>query len=379
MTRPTFRPILLALLVAAAVGAARPTEAMAQDCPQVLTLPDDQESLSCTIEDWARGQPADPWRLYTDGVVLSERGFLIVGSGPVEVIFTLEERIEDDVPAWFELAVSDNDLVMKRVGKVYRVLLQDPDSHRIDMSLLVTGTAGQSYEGARLYQLNNTADLKVLVRRIPMQCSMWARVSGDVNDTFYGDVAYYMHSTSGVMVDPEQMAMFGLLMGEDMANEFAKVLAEEMQDPDKKEEGDENKGAEKFMLVLQDFKLDQETDDALEVFGILAGQFSLGITADLVPSEDPQKAKLLIDEVTATVGVHDLGDRVAFESIESTGPKPALTILQYEGTDLAYGTFSGDLSTRQSYSLDGAPSRQLHINIEANYTALKGQYTCAKR
>lgn len=116
---------------------------MAQDCPRVLTLPDDQESLSCTIEDWARGQPADHWRLYTDGVVVSERGFLIVGSGPIEVIFTLEERIEDDVPAWFELAVADatgNDLTTKRVGKVYRVLLQDPDSHRIDMSLLVTGT-----------------------------------------------------------------------------------------------------------------------------------------------------------------------------------------------------------------------------------------------
>lgn len=382
MTRPTLRPILLALFLGTVLAAARPPEAVAQDCPQVLALPDDQESLSCTIEDWGSDDPLF-FELYTEGFALSERPILISGTGPIEVIFTLEERIEDDLPAWFELAVEHavpGKSGIKKVGKLYRVLLQDPDPELMRMTLLVTGLAGESLEGARLYTLNNKADLKVIVRRLPMQCSMWARVTGDFTGTFFGDVAYYMHSTDGIMVDPEQMAMFTRLMGEEMAAQFGKVLAEEMQDPDAKEEGDENKGAEKFMLVLQDFKLDQETDDPLAVYAAIAGQFSLGITADLVPSEDPAKAKLLIDEVQATVGaIEGSGDRMLFESIEATGPEPALTILPYGGTDLAYGTFSGDLTTRGKYSLDGAPSRRLRVHIEANYTALKGQYTCAKR
>lgn len=71
--------------------------AAAQGCPQVRELPDGQDSLSCTIEDWGH---ADPWyvRVFADGVAVSETTFLVKGSGPIEVIFTLEETIEDDLP-----------------------------------------------------------------------------------------------------------------------------------------------------------------------------------------------------------------------------------------------------------------------------------------
>ena len=83
---------------------------------------------------------------------------------------------------------------------------------------------------------------------------MWARVSGDVNDTFYGDVAYYNFAVDGMFVDPELMRLMGV-------------------DPDSTPEGGdsfsafikrETRTTGNFALSLRDFKLDQEFDTLSE-------------------------------------------------------------------------------------------------------------------
>jgi len=439
------RPIVLALLVGTAAGAAWSPPAAAQECPDAvinpkvgivwpLELPDGQDSLECTIDDYISqmNQLTIPIRgsdygAFSDFRDLLEDGYLreitldalVSGSGPIELIATLD-------PDWdrYELVTSTDAGGEVRSRTLYRVILYDPDLYKIGLTYFVRAEIPEAptweqehkqNEDDFTWELEHDFNLRIVLRRLPMQCSMWASVSGDVNGTFYGYVAYYLHSTNGVMVDPEGMAALGQLMGmgseeigaaPETADDFADFMAKEAAKARGQEQGgkgDGKKQGESMLLALQDYKLDQElpyepdADPGVELFGlgdpndpdaqahqdalrkvagIFTGGFALGIQGHLI-ADTAKGAVFEIESVRATVGASDFGDRIVFELLEGQSGA-ALTMDPYQGGDLAYGTFKGDLYTRGEYSLADGPSHRLHVHIVANYTALPGQYTCVK-
>jgi len=79
------------------------------------------------------------------------------------------------------------------------------------------------------------------------------------------------------------------------------------------------------------------------------------------------------------VGAVASGGRIPFELVPGT-PSAATLLLGVDGPrDLVYGTFLGDLYTKKAYTLPAVPDpRQLHVHVEANFTALQGQTTCVE-
>jgi hypothetical protein len=399
--------LVLSAVLAGAVWA----PAAAADCPSRLQLAEDEDVRECTDEnivEWMRRSGLKrPYYDDPSGVGFVRRGpeYAITGSGPIEVVFILREKAADEMEGGFELAVTDELKLTsssRRVGTMYRMLLRDPEEFILGAHYFVWGP---NPEYASLYELDHDFDLRIILRRVTRTCSMWASVSGDVNDTYYGDVAYYNFAVDGMFVDPDLIRLMGV-------------------DPDAEPEGGdsfsafikkETRATGNFALSLRDFKLDQEFDtlseggDAVaamlgigdpkdqevvrQVVGMLNNQFALSMAAavDSLPkpgsgaekSEESGKkprgkpVRITLTGVTATVGAVASGGRIPFELVPGT-PSAATLLLAVDGPrDLVYGTFLGDLYTKKAYTLPAVPdARQLHVHVEANFTALEGQNTC---
>lgn len=401
----------LSILFLVCMAAASVSSVAAQECPVSgdLELPDGQDRWDCTITGfigWLQSPGIDPdarlgrKRGGTLGAPTGDGYFryglpvTVSGSGPIEVIIKLRETTNDDVPGGYELGIAEEESprAPNRVGTLYRALLYDPDHYEIGLHYFVRGSTP---EDVMAYEKDHDFDLRILLRRVPRYCSMWARVSGDVNGAFYGDVAYYNFAVDGVLVDKEMLRALGQLgittdsEGEDS---FAAFLQREMG------------GTDNFALSLRDFKVDQEfdtvsssADPGVELFGfgdeknqdvlrqvagMLNGQFALGLSGVVTESTDKEgkvTRSAQISDLRATVGAVAGGDRIPFELIPGKS-SATLTLLEHPSPDLVWGTFVGDLYTDGEYTLPNVPDpRQLHVHVEANFTALEGQVTCVKR
>jgi len=413
-------PILV--LFATLAGAAVCSPAAAQGCPGVLRLPDDEDSLECT-DEWVFNDKLDAEFgpdevVYAgpdgNGFLFSGRGFAISGSGPIEVTFIIRDSFsgsgEIDEDEWspetederfegwgWELAVTDEMKTASKsvpVGTIYRMLLRDPEDYFIAIDYFLRGPSVIDEKTAAFAHYRDF-NLTIILRRITRTCSMWANVSGDVNDTFFGDVAYYNFAVDGMFVDPGILRMMGV-------------------DPDSTPEGGdsfsafikkETRATGNFALSLRDFKLNQEFDtlsekgDAVQallglgnskdveavrqVVGMLNNQFALSMSALLdslpKPGEGGETSAVTIEltGVTATVGAVAEGGRIPFELVPGTPSAATLLLAVDKPRNLVYGTFLGDLYTKGPYTLPSVPDpRQLHVHVEANFTALEGQNTC---
>lgn len=424
------RPVLfITLLLGLAWAAVNPTAAVAQDCdgweggpvvPGVfkLVLPDGQDTLTCNGTASVLGEDSvyDDQALLKDfteyGIGFPGPEFRLSGSGAIEFIATIQhapitppEDLSRLTRLEFQLAPHGTPT------KVYRLIFNDPNDERISLRYVamadyaIKAKPGVSLSGPSLNwavfgpELSFISEalpqvkVTITVRRIRTDCSMWATVSGDVNDTFYGDVAYFMEGH----VDPELMKILGQWIGEEANKDFEAFLEKELGPTGGDSDG---AGGNHFTLTLQDFKIGRElppptgddpaedpvlgllgvgdsgTNEALrQVVGILAGQFALGINVTDMTEGPRLERKVQVNEVRATVGARDEGDRIPFDVVDNA----ELNVFVMPESDAIYGTFSGDLSTRKSYALPGVKARQLQVHIEANFTALRGQTTCAKR
>lgn len=424
------RPALsITLLLGLAWAAVNPTAAAAEECPGApptstpieLVLPEGQDTLTCTTSAWwlmEDGGTDYPYSSPTS-IIATEHGMMyrgpvysLSGSGAIEFIVTVEHTPKFE----FETHALDIQLFPDAAPtRVYRLVFTDPDEVEIPLRYIATmdGSWEDYWANVKPYamQYSNQITLSdwvwiallrhavprtkvtITVRRIRTECSMWATVSGDVNDTFYGDVAYFMQGT----VDPEMMKILGQWIGDEANKEFEAFLKKELGTPGGDSDG---AGGNHFVLTLQDFKIggglpsatgddpaedpvlgllgvgDSGTNEALrQVVGILAGQFALGINVTDMTEGPKLERKVQVNEVRATVGARDEGDRIPFDVVDDA----ELKVFVLPESDAIYGTFSGDLSTRKSYTLPGIKARQLQVHIDANFTALRGQTTCAKR
>jgi hypothetical protein len=274
------------------------------------------------------------------------------------------------------------------------MLLRDPEEFVLGAHYFVWGP---NPEYASLYELDHDFDLRIILRRVTRTCSMWASVSGDVNDTYYGDVAYYNFAVDGMFVDPDLIRLMGVdpdaaPEGEDSFSAFIKK---------------ETRTTGNFALSLRDFKLDQEFDtlsekgDAVkallglgnskdvetvrQVVGMLNNQFALSMSALLdslpKPGEGGENSAVTIEltGVRATVGAVAEGGRIPFELVPGTPSAATLLLAVDKPRNLVYGTFLGNLYTKKAYTLPAVPDpRQLHVHVEANFAALQGQTTCVE-
>jgi hypothetical protein len=97
------------------------------------------------------------------------------------------------------------------------------------------------------------------------------------------------------------------------------------------------------------------------------------------PGEGGESSSVTIEltGVRATVGAVAEGGRIPFELVPGTPSAATLLLAVDNPRNLVYGTFLGDLYTKGPYTLASVPDpRQLHVHIEANFTALEGQNTC---
>lgn len=417
------RPIFaITLFLGLAWAAVNSTAAVAEECPGGnlphepvdLVLPEGQDALTCTTSAWwltdSENSPFPPRRPY---IIATEHGMMyrgpvysLSGSGAIEFIVTIQHpHLGEGVFFEFQLFPDGTPT------RVYRLLINDPNEKKIPLSyiLMINGSSWEDYWtfadpdsedtfsdwawGNLLVPGVPRTKVTITLRRIRTECSMWATVSGDVNGTFYGDVAYFMEGH----VDPELMKILGQWIGEEANKDFETFLKKELGPTGGDSDG---AGGNHFTLTLQDFKIGRElppptgddpaadpvlgllgvgdsgTNEALrQVVGILAGQFALGINVTDMTEGPRLERKVQVNEVRATVGARDEGDRIPFDVVDNA----ELNVFVIPESDAIYGTFSGDLSTRKSYTLPGIKARQLQVHIDANFTALRGQTTCAKR
>lgn len=394
------RPIFaITLFLGLAWAAVNPTAAVAQGCPTIggpassapieLVLPDGQDTLTCTGAPSMLGHEA----VITEyGIAFPGPVYSLSGSGAIEFIVTIQHKpMGDGGGGWIEFQLFPHGTPTR----VYRLVFKDPNKEEISLRYIMTGDVargeGQAPPDFKENMGNALSHVKVTItlRRIRTECSMWATVSGDVNGTYYGDVAYFMEGH----VDPELMKILGQWIGEEANKDFEAFLKKELGPTGGDSDG---AGGNHFVLTLQDFKIggglpsatggdpvagllgvgDSGTNEALrQVVGILAGQFALGINVTDMTEGPKLERKVQVNEVRVTVGARDEGDRIPFDVVDNA----ELNVFVIPESDAIYGTFSGDLSTRKSYTLPGIKARQLQVHIDANFTALRGQTTCAKR
>ncbi len=248
---------------------------------------------------------------------------------------------------------------------------------------------------------------------------MTASVSGDINNYFSGDSAYFnavehpvkkggMVGTIGEEQTREMLDGFGSV---DITREGALDLAAQLgfideeeaeeaaenteveggnQEEEQAESGDFSEWVEQqlraenpdegdnFGLNLASIRADVTPKNEEGAWGMFLGAFSMSISGRIDQFDDQQRFSVMPSLVMTAVGLSDKGgDRISFEMQEGN---PLEIVAKKDSNDFITGTIKGELQTKGPYTLEGVTDkpRKLKITIDANFAARRGSLSCMR-
>ena len=257
--------------------------------------------------------------------------------------------------------------------------------------LLVSGEIGTKLrlDARPSYPTFDQAELVVSLRRVTDYCSMWAHVSGDVNRTAFGDVAYYNvfeegvreGMASGTALDPgANEALEGLLgFAEFIQNELdlpvEDASGEEKSGTDDSEDWDIS-GTDTFGLSLAEVDMEgdpQATGGIMGAIGVLGESFSLGASGVSSKVDDTTGSyDVTISSIRVAPGVLDANVSGVKFLYEPGLPGKASLDIKDEGGGVISGKLDAVLYTEKPYN----NGRKLRIRVLAKFVALEGAYSC---